>query len=300
MRLVGELSQDHDPKVLEDHLLSLGVKSRFDQRPEGWAVWIIDEDQVAQGREELRSYLDNPDDPRFRESAKAAREIRRKEAELDKQFRKNEREAAKLWGPPTFWRRPATTILTALAITVFVMQRLPMTRDAVLEWLGFFSLTGVDPAFRSFRGLTDVLSGQIWRLVTPILLHFSLLHILFNLWWTSVLGTAIELRRGTGRFLALVLISAVLSNLTEYFYMDQIVEKYAFFGGLSGVVYALFGYVWMKGESDPEAGLGIDSRTVVLMLVWLVLCMTGLLGPVANGAHLGGLAVGMVLGLLRF
>jgi len=300
LRQIGELPRDYDPKVLEDHLLSLGVKSRFDQRPEGWAVWIINEDQVPQGREELRSYLENPDDPRFRESTKTAREIRRKEAELEKQFRKHDREAADIWGPPTFWRRPATTILTALVITVFVMQRLPTTKIAVIEWLGFFSLMGADPAFRSARGLTDILNGQVWRLFTPVLLHFSLLHILFNLWWASVLGTAIEVRRGTGRFLALVLISAALSNLTEYFYMDQIIEKYYLFGGLSGVVYALFGYIWMKGESDPESGLRIDSRTVVLMLVWLVLCFTGLLGPVANGAHLGGLAVGMVLGLLRF
>ncbi len=300
MRQIGELPQDHDPKVLEDHLLSLGVKSRFDKRPEGWAVWIIDEDQVAQGRDELRAYLEHPDDPRFRESAKAAREIRRKEAEMEKRFRKHDREAADIWGPPTFWRRPATTILTALVITVFVLQRLPTTRLAVLEWLSFFSLMGVDPEFRSHHGLTDVLNGQVWRLVTPILLHFSLLHVLFNLWWASVLGTRIEIRRGTGRFLALVLISAILSNLTEYFYMDQILKDYYVFGGLSGVVYALFGYVWMKGESDPEASLSIDSRTVVLMLAWLVLCFTGLLGPVANGAHLGGLAVGMVLGLSRF
>lgn len=300
MRLIGELPQDHDPKTLEDHLLSLGIHSRLDQRPEGWAVWIIDEDRVEQGREELRSFLEDPDAPRFRESAKAAREIRRKEAELEKQFRKHDRDASDIWGKPGFWQRPATTILTALVITVFVLQRLPTTKFAVIEWLGFFSLAGVDPAFRSFRGLTDIVNGQIWRLVTPMLLHFGLLHILFNLWWTSVLGTEIEIRKGTGRFLALVLISAVLSNLTEYFYMDQVLGKYYLFGGLSGVVYGLFGYVWMKGESDPEAGLRIDSRIVVLMLAWLVLCFTGLLGPVANGAHLGGLAVGMVLGLLRF
>lgn len=300
MRLIGELPQNHDPKILEDHLLSLGIKSRFDPRPEGWAVWIIDEDQVEPGREELRSFLENPDAPRFRESAQAAREIRRKEAELEKQFRKHDREAADIWGKPGFWQRPATTILTALAITVFVMQRLPTTKFAVIEWLSFFSLTGVDPAFRSFRGLTDIMSGQVWRLVTPMLLHFGLLHIAFNLWWTAILGATIELRTSTGRFLVLVLISAVLSNLTEYFYMDQILGKYYLFGGLSGVVYALFGYVWMKGESDPEAGLRIDPRTVVFMLAWLVLCFTGMLGPVANGAHLGGLAVGMVFGLLRY
>lgn len=304
MRQIGELPRDRDPKVLEDHLLSLGVPSRFAPRPDGWAVWIIKEDQVAQGRAELESYLANPGDPRFRESARAAAEIRRKEAELEKQFRKHDLEAADIWGRPSFRRRPATTILAALAVGVFLLQHLAATRHVVLDGLGFFSLIGPDPELRPQRGLTDALNGQVWRLVTPIFLHFGLLHIVFNLWWTVTLGTAIEIRRGTGRFVALVLVSAVFSNLAEYFYMDQIIHDYYLFGGLSGVLYALFGYVWMKGETDPEAGLKIDANNTVLLLGWLVLCMTpvmtGLIGPVANAAHLGGLAIGMVAGLSRF
>jgi GlpG protein len=65
---------------------------------------------------------------------------------------------------------------------------------------------------------------------------------------------------------------------------------------MSGVVYALFGYVWMKGRFEPHLQMGVMPQTVTIMLVWLVACMTGLLGPIANAAHVAGLAAGLVAG----
>ncbi len=35
---------------------------------------------------------------------------------------------------------------------------------------------------------------------------------------------------------------------------------------MSGVVYAVFGYVWMRGSQEPELGMRIDYRTVQMML----------------------------------
>jgi len=72
------------------------------------------------------------------------------------------------------------------------------------------------------------------------------------------------------------------------------------FGGLSGVVFALFGYLWMKGQYEPEQGMMLHPNTVTMMLFWLVLCMTNLLGPIANAAHVVGLLVGVTFGALRF
>ena len=66
-----------------------------------------------------------------------------------------------------------------------------------------------------------------------------------------------------------------------------------FFGGMSGVVYALFGYVWIKGKYEPHLNMGVSQQTVLIMMVWLVICMVGLIGNVANMAHLVGLIVGV-------
>jgi GlpG protein len=98
----------------------------------------------------------------------------------------------------------------------------------------------------------------------------------------------------------LILVTAVLSNLTELAYMNWYVHQLYLAGGLSGVVYALFGYVWVKGETEPEQGLAIDSQTVMFMLFWLFLCMTGAVGNVANASHVGGLVAGVAVALSRF
>ena len=76
-----------------------------------------------------------------------------------------------------------------------------------------------------------------------------------------------------------------------------------YFGGMSGVVYALLGYIWIKDKVVPDPQLTLPPGIIGFMLGWLVVCMTGILDlllgvGVANGAHLGGLIIGMLLGLL--
>jgi GlpG protein len=68
------------------------------------------------------------------------------------------------------------------------------------------------------------------------------------------------------------------------------------FGGLSGVVYAVFGYLLAKTSYDREPGLRIPNDTIVLLLIWLVACMTGWLGAIANTAHVAGFLCGFVIG----
>ena len=52
------------------------------------------------------------------------------------------------------------------------------------------------------------------------------------------------------------------------------------FGGISGVIFALFGYIWMKGLYEPEQGMILHPNNITMVLLWLALCMTGV-----DGAH---------------
>ncbi len=226
--------------------------------------------------------------------------MRRNAAKLEKEYRKNFREMTDLWSGLRLRRRPLTLTLVIVSVVVFILEQTSLG----LRVQNALMITAVhaDPQ-RGWidDGLSRIFSGEVWRLVTPIFLHFGIMHILFNCWAITLEGTMIEVARGTLRLAILVLVSAVLSNVGQYIYMDRAApEALHLFGGLSGVVYALFGYLWMKGQYEPEQGMILHPNTITTMLLWLVLCMTGLLGPIANAAHVVGLLVGVAFGALRF
>jgi GlpG protein len=151
----------------------------------------------------------------------------------------------------------------------------------------------------------NLASGEYWRLITPIFLHFGLVHLVFNSLWLSMLGSRIEELAGSSHLILLVLLSGAFSNMAQFIWSGTV-----YFGGMSGVVYALLGYTWIKNKMWPHPLLHLSPGIVGFMLGWLLVCMTGILDlllgvGVANAAHLGGLVIGMLLGgifglLMRF
>ena len=68
---------------------------------------------------------------------------------------------------------------------------------------------------------------------------------------------------------------------------------------MSGVVYALLGYIWMKGTFDPGSGYFLHPSTVGMMLIWFVLCFTPLMPiGIANTVHAIGLGLGIAWGYI--
>src|SRR5262249_52050570 len=72
------------------------------------------------------------------------------------------------------------------------------------------------------------------------------------------------------------------------------------FGGLSGVLYGLFGYAWMKTRFEPQLGIVLPPQTVVLLLGWFVLCLAGVIPNIGNAAHAAGLVVGILVGVAPY
>jgi membrane associated rhomboid family serine protease len=139
-------------------------------------------------------------------------------------------------------------------------------------------------------GFTEILHGEFWRLLTPIFIHFGLIHILFNMMWLYDLGTIIELKQGSPRFGLLVGIMGVLSNLGQYLWDGPL------FGGMSGVVYGLLAYIWVQSKLNPRFNLVLHNYVVYMMLGWFVACWVGLIPNVANMGHTVGLVSGLLLG----
>ena len=99
-----------------------------------------------------------------------------------------------------------------------------------------------------------------------------------------------EKRLGSGKLIVLTLISALLSGFIQHKFGGP------WFGGLSGVVYALMGYVWLRGERDPQSGIYLQRGLMTFALIWIIAGWFDLFGmAIANGAHVAGLAVGLAM-----
>jgi GlpG protein len=191
-------------------------------------------------------------------------------------------------------KAPATFLLMAAAVLVGLMTNFSFDRTKrtvqLFEFRNPTQLTVADQT--KVDPWTDIRRGEVWRIVSPILLHGDLMHLLGNLFWLWYLGSQIEDRRGTLRFLLFVLLSAACSNIA------QAVLDSPFGGGLSGVNYALFGYAWMKSRYEPKLGIHVSPAMTFLLIVWFFVCFTGWAGPIANVAHGVGLFFGVVVGYL--
>lgn len=199
----------------------------------------------------------------------------------------------------TFWQHvtdsPVTSGVLAAATLVALYTALGDNREHV-EQLTIARMPRVGSTHWS--PWDDLRGGQVWRLFTPVLLHFHPLHLLFNAFWMRDLGAPSERLQGPLNYSLFLLWSALISNLAQLIFGHS-----PNFGGLSGVVYALVGYLWLRGSADPNSGFALSRGFLVFFLVSLVLGFTGLLdgllgGGIANWCHLGGFAAGAVYGYI--
>lgn len=182
-------------------------------------------------------------------------------------------------------------ILLALSFAGFLLIYLGAPL-AVLSWFTFlpFEVVGDQLVFGG-------LGGQYWRLITPVFLHFGWLHIVFNSLWLWDLGARVELVLGRGNMLLLVLVIAVVSNVSQFLFGGP-----SLFGGMSGVVFGLLGFSWVAPLLQPRWSIQPAPAIMLFMVGWLVVCLLGVVqvigfGSIANAAHLGGLLAGALLGL---
>jgi GlpG protein len=198
-----------------------------------------------------------------------------------------------------FQRAPVTVALGALCLLLYPF--LGNAAETVGPVLSALLIVPVVPhgnliAFPSLSATLE--AGHLWRLWTPALVHFSALHLVFNSLWLWEFGRRIEGQEGSGRLLEGLLWLAPASALAQY-----AVGEHPLFGGLSGVVYGLLGYLVVVQRLRPRRAYRLPPALPVLLIGLLALMATGVTEPfglaVANGAHLGGLLAGGLWGFAR-
>ena len=270
---VGKLENALQAGRFSDFLLTKTIDSKVEPDGDLFAIWVRDEQMIEQARELFKAFQTAPESSLYTDATNTAQAIRKKESQRKREIEKKTVDVRKSWTTPKLSQCRVTLILliTASAISV-------ATNFGSSKLFYEFALVA--------SPLEIIKSGQIWRLVTPIFLHMGWLHLLFNLYWTYQFGLLLEARLGSGKILILVFIVAIASNVAQFYASGPS------FGGLSGLNYGFFGFLWIKSRFDPGSGLHIPENLVIFFMIWLVLCAVGLFGPVANTAHFVGLLAG--------
>lgn len=288
MRQIGHLPDETQARLFGDYLFARGIRNQVEaDSPAGWVVWVHDDDQLEEARGLLEKFRRNPTSHEFvRAAGTTERELAEEERE-NREWRRRFFDRRKvLSGQRSFGLGWLTFALIVACVVVAVLSGFGSNPDTTRF---LYISTTLDPDAGLFP---EVRTGQVWRLFTPVLIHYGLAHLIFNMLWLFQLGSMIEGLEGRFRLALLVGVIAAGSNVAQYLAVD------AGFGGMSGVVYGLFGYVWVKARFDPGSGFFIDQRSVMLMIVWFVLCFTDWFMPIANYAHAGGLVIGAAWGWL--
>ncbi|CBN78430.1 conserved unknown protein [Ectocarpus siliculosus] len=147
------------------------------------------------------------------------------------------------------------------------------------------------------KHLTLIQEGQVWRLLTPILLHGGVLHIFMNLTSQFRMGTFLEERWGTRNWLIVYWVGGLGGNLLSCVASPDKVGV-----GASGAIYAIMGawlsHVLCTWNEEDEFAKGAQLTQVVL---YTMVGMAASLAPIVDwAAHVGGLVTGILVGWALF
>lgn len=265
LKLVA-FSKEQPARLLTIYLIEQGIQAEYCYSENEYAhtVMLIDSSQQIKAKELAEEFVLDPNNAKYQTAAWQSGET------VNLIPEKTFSAAKTLYD---LKQAPFTSSILAICLCIYLM--------AMLGVSGPYFWLKIQP----IAMLVD--SGQWWRLIGPALIHFSVLHIAFNLLWWWSLGKQIEMTFGLSSLVMLFGFSAIVSNVA------QLLVSGPNFGGLSGVVYALVGCVWWLGWLKPNWGLTLPKPIVVLLLVWLVVGYLDIL-PVhmANTAHTVGLICG--------
>ena len=170
-----------------------------------------------------------------------------------------------------------TPVVTYALIAINILMYIVQTSSASLER----QLVLWPPA---------VADGEVWRIFTSAFLHYSVTHILFNMWALWVVGPPLERWLGRSRFLSLYILSALGGGVLVYL-LSPLNSATA---GASGAIFGLFGATFVVGKR-----LNMDVRGVVALIA-INLAFTFVLPLMSSQqiswqGHIGGLVTGMLV-----
>jgi len=256
-------------------MMSQGIGHRINEESGQQVIWVDGEQQAALVREALSRW---PFD-----------------------------DEAELQSNRSVGREPLINPIVLLRKGVGAFLRAPISFSLIVGclWVALYSRLGAQPQnvailfypILDTSGLVALIDSvdsfsKILRSLSPMLLHFGELHLVFNMIWLWYFGRQLEPAQPYWLYALLILSCSFVGNTAQY-----LVSGYNNFGGMSGVVYGLVGYAWMVHTFMPRSTLMINNRMFLVFVIALIAMEVFASSWIASAAHLGGLLAGLVMGL---
>jgi hypothetical protein len=158
-----------------------------------------------------------------------------------------------------------------------------------------FILQLIIPGFTNLFVLNKsaIYNYEYWRFISSIFLHGSLPHLLYNVFALALFGTILEKLIGGKRFLLVFFASGIIANLIAVnFYNSSL--------GASGAIYGVLGCLAVIRPLMVVWAFGFPMPMFVAAMLWVGAGVLGIFMPsnIGDIAHLSGIAVGFLIGIL--
>lgn len=310
MRRIGTVETSSLASRFSDYLVTQGISVTVDPteataETKEFAIWVKDEKRVEEAKAALAEFLRDPNAARYQVSNEAAKQRAREAAENIRRLKNLKSGTVR---PSGFSQgaRPVVIITTIIVCLIagfatnFGRPRIRVSSDGrpslpaeyyrfdALKFVSMEDWRKTDDAFASIR------KGEVWRLLTPAILHGNIGHFAMNMLSLFVLGVAIERIQGRFVIALLLIVTAIAGTIVQALWPEQ-------YGGgpnavgASGAAFGLLGYIWMRPFYHSDLPIAIPPSGLILALMFLLLGIAGVIQGIANGAHVGGLVAGMIL-----
>lgn len=315
MRRIGFIDHPDDAQRFCEFLLTRQIRATAEPEADDaarQAIWVKEESRVDEARGLLAEFQADPQADRYEVSHEAREILRREQAEqaqrLSRLKKFNPSTAAPIGGSLGNQRVPVTIAAIALCVLAGLLtgfgqptvrvdrmgREYPTSESRIYDAMTFVNRHDLAPQQRAEDDpFVSIRKGEVWRFLTPALLHGNMAHLVMNMMGLFFLGSVFERLHGA-RWLVLALVVMAVVSMAVQVFWPAANNGGPSAVGASGAIYGLFGFFMIREYLEPLYPIQLPPMFRVMGLGFLVLGVLMVIPNVANGSHVGGLASGML------